>query len=302
MPWPRLISESYEKAAVAPRSAVQQKTTRLEKFATILASVFSQSSIREFNELISSVRPRLTPRISAASRRFGPRYGNTDSEAQANMDHWLEQFADASFRRSSDTAHDLKTPLNVAVLNLELLRMRMRKLADGDDEKVIGYARAIELELRRMARIFDTFFLLSVPPKGEGAPARVALGELAREAAESNGFTLASDVDGACVAHQSRIREAMRHFFEAAARYFSPEQRSAGVSCDDRFTITVEGRPLPEEFDITKVFKFYYTDPLGNPDLSLATARLIVEAYGGDVVAEEDGDRISLRLSLPGEP
>ena len=32
---------------------------------------------------------------------------------------------------------------------------------------------AIETELRRMARIFDAFFLLSTPPKNEGAPSAV---------------------------------------------------------------------------------------------------------------------------------
>ena len=68
------------------------------------------------------------------------------------MESWLESFATTNFRRSSDTAHDLKTPLNVAVLNLELLRMRVSKLAGGEDEKVNAYAKSIELELRRMAR------------------------------------------------------------------------------------------------------------------------------------------------------
>src|SRR5438552_2599818 len=90
------------------------------------------------------------------------------------MDRWLETFAHANFQRSVDTAHDLKTPLNVAVLNLELLRMRLAKLgAAQGDEKIVAYARSIEGELRRMARIFDTFFLLSTPPKDEGAPVAV---------------------------------------------------------------------------------------------------------------------------------
>src|SRR5436305_14525922 len=90
------------------------------------------------------------------------------------MDAWLEAFARANFSRSADTAHDLKTPINVAVLKLELLRMRLRKLG-AEDDKVANYAASIELELRRMARIFDTFFVLSTPPKGEGAPVPVDL-------------------------------------------------------------------------------------------------------------------------------
>ena len=60
------------------------------------------------------------------------------------MESWLDHFASTNFRRSSDTAHDLKTPLNVAVLNLELLRMRVAKLTGDDDEKVSAYAKAIE--------------------------------------------------------------------------------------------------------------------------------------------------------------
>ena len=62
------------------------------------------------------------------------------------MDFWLEHFARANFLRSADTAHDLKTPLNVAVLNLELLRMRLRKIADDTpDDKISDYTRAIEV-------------------------------------------------------------------------------------------------------------------------------------------------------------
>ena len=106
------------------------------------------------------------------------------------MDEWLQLFARANFLRSTDTAHDLKTPLNIAVLNLELLRMRIRKMTGADDEKLNEYTRALEMELRRMARIFDTFFLLSTPPRSEGAPAPIDLGPLVSHAA---GAALAED-------------------------------------------------------------------------------------------------------------
>src|SRR5258705_12071392 len=108
------------------------------------------------------------------------------------MESWLESFAATNFRRSSDTAHDLKTPLNVAVLNLELLRMRVSKLAGGEDEKVNAYAKSIELELRRMAKIFDTFFVLSTPPKDEGAPQEIDISLLCSEAAGRAAFEMDS--------------------------------------------------------------------------------------------------------------
>src|SRR4051812_22606716 len=104
------------------------------------------------------------------------------------MEPWLEHFARANFQRSADTAHDLKTPLNVAVLNLELLRMRLRKIAGEDDEKIVAYPRAIEVELRRLGRIFDAFFLLSTPPKDD-TPAALDIAAICAEAAEAAGFT-----------------------------------------------------------------------------------------------------------------
>src|SRR5215212_8738918 len=116
----------------------------------------------------------------------------TANREPLTMEHWLELFASANFLRSADTAHDLKTPLNVAVLNLELLRMRIRKLSAQEDEKVAAYAQSIELELRRMARIFDAFFLLSTPPKGEGTPAAVDLCALFAAAADAAGVPVSA--------------------------------------------------------------------------------------------------------------
>ncbi|HEV2720186.1 MAG TPA: histidine kinase dimerization/phospho-acceptor domain-containing protein [Thermoanaerobaculia bacterium] len=219
------------------------------------------------------------------------------------MDPWLEHFARTAFRRSSDTAHDLKTPLNVAVLNVELLRMRIAKLAGAaaDDEKILAYTRSIETELRRMARIFDTFFLLSTPPKEGEAPAAVDLAAACAEGCAATGF----DVDlppgtAPLLAHDARIREAFRLFFEGVAKVLKAEGRRATAELDSRrFSISVSGEPVGEDLEVTKIFKFYYSDPLGNPDLSLAAARLIAETYGGELNAEQDRDKVVFRLSFP---
>ena len=211
------------------------------------------------------------------------------------MEPWLEHFARASFRRSADTAHDLKTPLNVAVLNLELLRMRLRKLADGagDDQKLEGYAHAIELEIRRLGQIFDAFFLLSTPPKNDEQPAAVDL------AAICSGFGVETDGPALVNGHETRIRQACKLFFEGASKLLGGEARPTAARDAGRYTVTVAGTPEAPDFELTRIFKFYYTDPQGNPDLSLASARLIVETYGGEVNAVEESGKVSLRLSFP---
>ena len=211
------------------------------------------------------------------------------------MEPWLEHFARANFRRSADTAHDLKTPLNVAVLNLELLRMRLRKLADGaaDDQKVENYTRAIETELRRLGQIFDAFFLMSTPPKNDEQPGPVDL------AAICSGFGIETDGAAMVTGHESRIRQACRLFFEGASKVLGADARSSAARDDGTYTVTVAGTPAADDFEVTRIFKFYYTDPQGNPDLSLASARLIVETYGGEVNAVQESGKVSLRLSFP---
>ncbi|HSP14935.1 MAG TPA: histidine kinase dimerization/phospho-acceptor domain-containing protein [Thermoanaerobaculia bacterium] len=217
------------------------------------------------------------------------------------MDKWLEQFARANFTRSADTAHDLKTPLNVAVLNLELLRVRIRNLTAGnDDPKIIEYTKAIELELRRMARIFDTFFLLSTPPRGLEAPTAIDVMPIFVEAAAAADVVADKTPAAFVIAHEVRIREAFKLFFEGALKLFPRETVRAVIRREaGRLEVAVAGVPQAADFEPTKLFKFYYTDPLGNPELSLSTARLIVETYGGGLNATEESDKVVLRLTLP---
>ncbi len=217
------------------------------------------------------------------------------------MERWQEAFARANFLRSADTAHDLKTPLNVAVLNLELLRMRVSKLVEGtQDEKIIAYAAAIETELRRMAQIFDAFFLLSTPPKAEGAPAAVDVVPIFLEAGSAHGFDVPLAAPATVRAHEFRIRQALKMFFEGASRILKPGERSVSVERSDEWLhIMVSGQPKTADFELTKIFKFYYTDPDGHPDLSLAAARLVAETYAGELNATEERDKVTFRFSLP---
>ena len=206
------------------------------------------------------------------------------------MDRWLESFAQTALRRAADTAHDLKTPLNVAVLNLELLKIRLAKLMQEPDAKVAGYAASIEAELRRMARIFDAFFLLSTPPKDEGEPRPVDVA------------AITGDGDGPAwvTAHESRIREALRLFRDGAAHVLADGERSTTCARRDGcYEVTIYGSPRAKDLELAKVFKFYYTNPDGNPDLSLAAARLIAETYGGELAAAEEHDKVWLRLIFP---
>jgi hypothetical protein len=100
-------------------------------------------------------------------------------------------------------------------------------------------------------------------------------------------------------AHESRIRQAYKLFFEGVSKILKPEGRHAQLARDSHFRLTITGHPETEDFELTKILKFYYTDPLGNPDLSLAAARLIAETYGGELNASQESDKVAVRMSFP---
>jgi hypothetical protein len=210
------------------------------------------------------------------------------------MERWLETYADTAFRRYPDIHHDLKTPLNIAVLNLELLRMRVNRLleAESDDEKVVEYVRSIDSELRRMAQIFDALFHEAAPPP-DGTPPRVVdLGEILRESFES------VPVPTPVFIHESRARGLMGLLAAGCGKIFRTRPRVV-VETGSQTVIRFEG-PLPEGgVDTARLFKLYYSDADGSPEISLATARMIAESYGGELEAKPDGDLFKVELRLP---
>lgn len=215
------------------------------------------------------------------------------------MQTWLERFANAVFSRSSDTAHDLKTPINIAVLNLELLRMRLRKVTGSDDVKIDGYTRAIDLELRRLASTFDAFFVYTVPPVNEGPPLPVDFSTFASEECSRLGIPLQIHGDISVWGHPARIRTLMKLLLEGFGRIAKePTARLQGV--ENGTSLVLAGLPA-SELELGKIFKFYYTDASGNPELSLATSRLIAETYGGVLTASLLEGRIVVELAFQGE-
>jgi hypothetical protein len=215
------------------------------------------------------------------------------------MEQWQERFAETVFRRASATSHDLKTPLNIAVLNLELLRMRVRKVSGEDDPKIRDYTRAVELELRRLASIFDAFFINAVPPGGD-PPGSFDAAPLLAQAAEKHGFEVPAGPTLQVRAHPARIAALASLFFEGASRLLDRGSVAAKVSTSaEGHAVRLLGRPIDAEPELGKLFKFYYTDASGAPDLALATSRLIAETYGGAVEAAAEGDLVQLDLYLP---
>lgn len=217
------------------------------------------------------------------------------------MDRWLENYATTCFQRGADTAHDLKTPLNIAVLNLELLRMRLRAVCGEDDEKVDKYSHAVEFEVRRLARIFDSYFVYCLPPREQAHPGPVDANAACTTAASRTTAEVRVAREPAHVlAHAARLADLLRFTFEGAEKLtdsgsVTGETRTA----DLLWHLQLTAKPAHVGVELEKLFKYYYTDGSGNPELSFATARLIAETLGGTITARRTNDSISIDVTLP---
>jgi signal transduction histidine kinase len=216
------------------------------------------------------------------------------------LERTVEDLATAILKRSEDVAHDLKTPLNIVVLNIELLKMRLRSL-DGeaaDDAKVAEHCRSIEREARRVAAIADAFLGVASMPKEQSREidaAAVLAEELREMRFEIGGGVPRFDVR----AYPSRWGQACRLLAAGVARVVEVKtSRVSMTAAGAMLTVDLEGVVASAEIEFGKLFKFYYTDPSGEPDPSLAAARLLTESAGGSIDAHCADGMFHLTLVL----
>jgi signal transduction histidine kinase len=220
--------------------------------------------------------------------------------AGVDLERTVEDLAKAILKRSEDVAHDLKTPLNIVVLNVELLKMRLRSL-DGeaaDDAKVAEHCRSIEREARRVSAIVDAFLGVASIPKEQSRDidaAAVLAEELREMRFEVGGVVPRFDIR----AYPSRWGQACRLLAAGVARVVDVETSRVTMTADaEKLTLDLEGEIASNEVEFGKLFKFYYTDPSGEPDPSLAAARLLIESAGGSIEAHCADGMFHLSLVL----
>jgi signal transduction histidine kinase len=216
------------------------------------------------------------------------------------VERTVEALAAAILRRSEDVAHDLKTPLNIIVLNVELLKMRLHSLdaETAADAKIAEHCRSIEREARRVAAIADAFLGIASIPKEQcrEIDAAAVLAEQLRE----HGFEPGSAVPAFSVrTYPSRWSHACSLLGSGIARVVVVPTSEVTIEAEEEtLTLILRGEIASSDIEFGKLFKFYYTDPSGEPDPSLAAARLLAETIGGSVGSDCVDGMFHLELVL----
>jgi two-component system OmpR family sensor kinase len=193
----------------------------------------------------------------------------------------LEEFA-------SFVSHDLRNPLNVATLRLELLR------EDCDSQHV----EELENALGRMERLIDELLTLARQGNTIGETEPVALADVVTRAwsnVETDGAALSCETERTLYADRNRLTAVLENLVRNAVEHGATDRSEPDAPGDESLTVTVgdlpdgtgfyvadDGQGIPES-DREQIFESGYSMADSGTGFGLTIVRDIVEAHDWDI-------------------
>ena len=210
-----------------------------------------------------------------------------------------------------DASHELRTPLSILKAELDLALARPRT-----PDELTAALRSAATETDHLVRLAEDLLVLArshdgrLPVRGQTTDLSELLETIAerhRSAAAHAGVELSVDAPpGQICVDVARLRQALDDLLDNAVRHTPRGGRIhvAGVVADGSIDLVVEdsGRGFPPEL-LSRAFEPFVRSPeegeqdRGRSGLGLAIVRVIAEAHGGSVRAENlprGGARISM--------
>jgi signal transduction histidine kinase len=212
-------------------------------------------------------------------------------------------------------AHEVRTPLNALAIHLELLRSPAQSNEDSDgaiDQQQRSIA-ALDSSLRQVNRLIRDFTDYSAPVTMEHKPVDVA--EVLR--------TSLAAIGSACAAQSislieeklqgpwqvqgdaTRLRQAFDNLLRNAmdAQPDGGEIRVVAEKDDSRLLVDInDAGPGVSPEQEPELFEFGKTTKNSGSGIGLPLSQLIVEAHGGSLTYQGNGNGATFRLILPLQP
>ena len=199
----------------------------------------------------------------------------------------LEEFA-------SLVSHDLRSPLNVAAGNLDMVRDRLREAHD-DLTEINAVARSLD----RMEALVDDMLALARQGATIDETEAVSLAALAEECwtgVDTADADLAVVGDLRIHADRSRLRQALENLFANAITHAGESVRvEVGALPGDGFYVADDGPGIPADRHDEVFEAGVSTDPAGT-GFGLKIVAEVADAHGWTVeIADRDGARFEFR-------
>jgi signal transduction histidine kinase len=209
-------------------------------------------------------------------------------------------------------AHEIRNPLNAAVLQLHLLSRAVDRLGEGEQrDGMRSRVAIIDAEMRRLERMLTEFLELARPRGLRREP--VDLGKLARDVLEfqqevlsMRHIELVTEIEDACIAtgDQEKLRQVFINLVVNALDAM-PESGTLSVRVSTfgssllRFSIGDSG-PGIDPLILPDIFDPFFTTKEAGTGLGLSIVRKVVDQHGGKVAIESaPGAGTTVTVELP---
>jgi signal transduction histidine kinase len=229
-------------------------------------------------------------------------------EAQAQMDDRLA-FVGAL---AAGLAHEIRNPLNVLSMNLQMLEEDLGTKLSGDGGETRVFLAALQGEVRRLSNLVNNFLSYARPhqPRFESKDLNGLLRELCqfvRPEFESRGLTLRQDLSPYLPPvdlDEALIRQAVLNILINASQVLKPGgtatvETRVGAQGEAVIAISDDG-PGIASADRERIFEVFYSSRGGGTGLGLPIAARILEAHGGSIAVDSaPGRGARFLLTLP---
>ena len=207
-------------------------------------------------------------------------------------------------------AHEIRNPLNAAVLELHLLSRAIDRLVDDTvREPMKRRVTIVESEIRRLERLLTEFLELARPRAPHKEPvelSRVAsdVMDLEAESLAARRIGVVRNVTEPCVAHGDieKLKQVVLNLVVNAIDAM-PEAGtltvSTGIEGGDVWLSVADTGPGIDPSILAEIFDPFFTTKAAGTGLGLAIVRKIVEQHGGRVNVSTGPTGTTVRVLLP---
>jgi signal transduction histidine kinase len=247
--------------------------------------------------------------VEAEGERVGSLVTLRDATTRAQLEAQIDlatQLA-ALGRLTSGVAHEVRTPLNAMVLQLELLKSKL----DNRGEQVKPQLEILAAEIRRLDRVVRTFLDFTRPIEIRPVETDVAgliheVFTLAEPQARQNNVRLSLEPDGSMPPvrlDRDLFKQALLNLVLNGCQSMPSggelKVRPHAFPHHVELEITDQGVGIPPEAR-QKIFSLYFTTKPGGSGIGLAMAYRIIQLHNGSINFSSEVNRgTTFRVSLP---
>jgi signal transduction histidine kinase len=209
---------------------------------------------------------------------------------------------------SAGLAHEVRNPLNAAMLQLELLERRLRRAAD--DPKLIEPTELAQKEIERLTALLNEFLVFARPP--ELHPQEHDLVAIVRQVvdleqvtAELRGVVLALDADPTQVLAEidvAKVHQLVLNLVRNACEAVAVGGHvTAGVRADDaRCVIRVsdDGPGIPADV-VPRIYEPFFSTKEGGTGLGMSIVHSLVSLHGGSIELQTGPRGTTFEVGIP---